>query len=268
MPLDGQKVILTGGSGGMGALIATNLLAAKADLVVVDRVAPSGPARFIKGDLSTIDGISEVGHQIASEWPDILINLAGAQYFGPFEQQPADHVRMTYMVNLLAPVLLSQAVVPGMKQRQLGHIVNIGSILGSINYPYFVTYSSAKAGLHGLSQGLRRELDDSGIDITHIAPRAVRTGFNSEAVMRFAAITKMNMDQPDAVARRIVDAILKRKKNVYIGLPESFFVRLNAIAPGLVDGGICAGFSRARNAFLKNEREEAVPYQKNEAIGH
>jgi short-subunit dehydrogenase len=250
MSIDMKKIVLTGGSGGIGALVARELSSAGSDILVVDRTEPNlASARYLKGDLSTMEGIAAIAARLIAEAPDMLINLAGVQYFGLTEQQESDHVHMNYMVNLIAPVLLTQAVLPSMKRRGAGQIVNIGSILGSINFPYFVTYSSTKAGLRGFSEALRRELHRSGIDVTYIAPRAVRTGFNSDAVMRFAKMAKMTVDNPESVARQIVRAIRDRKRDVFIGFPERLFILANGLAPRLVDAGISSTTAKAKALF-------------------
>jgi short-subunit dehydrogenase len=156
------------------------------------------------------------------------------------------------MVNLIAPARLAQAVLPQMKSRRRGHLVNIGSVFGSINFAHFASYSSSKAGLRGLSQALRRELVGTGVAVTYIAPRAVRTPLNSPLVLRYAALTGMNMDAPEPVAGRIVEAIARKTSEVYLGFPESAFVRINAVLPGLVDRAL-------RNADLKARRLFSPP---------
>jgi short-subunit dehydrogenase len=250
MSLEGRKIVLTGGAGGIGALVARELRSLGADVLVVDRLAPPpADGRYLQGDLSTMSGICAVAGELRHEAPHMLINLAGAQYFGPAEAQPSAHVHAGYMVNLLAPVLLTQAVLPVMKQRASGQIVNIGSIFGSINYPHFATYSSAKAGLRGFSEALRRELHGSGIDVTYVAPRAVRTGLNNALVMRFAELAKMHMDEPETVARRIVTAIRERRADVFIGFRERFFVRVNALLPRLVDNVLSTQTTKTRKLF-------------------
>ena len=138
-----------------------------------------------------------------------------------------------------------------MQARKGGQIVNIGSVLGSINYPYFATYSSSKAGLKGLSEGLRRELHGTGIAVTHISPRAARTAFNSAAVNRFMEITGMNADEPEIVALKIADAIIARKKDVSIGFRERQFVRINALLPRLIDAGIAPQTLKARRQLFQ-----------------
>jgi short-subunit dehydrogenase len=136
-----------------------------------------------------------------------------------------------------------------MQARGMGQIVNIGSVLGAVNYPYFAAYSSSKAGLRGLSDALRRELGKSDIAITYIAPRAVRTAFNDADVNRFLKIANMHPDDPAIVARRIVKAIVERRKEVTLGIAESFYTRLNGVFPRLVDAGLKGTVAKAQALF-------------------
>jgi short-subunit dehydrogenase len=92
--------------------------------------------------------------------------------------------------------------------------------------------------MRGFSQALRRELADTGIDVQYIAPRAVKTAINSQAVYDMAAAVKMNMDEPEEVARMIISKIRQRQKESHLGFPESLFVRINALFPGLVDHAV------------------------------
>ncbi|ALL14800.1 SDR family NAD(P)-dependent oxidoreductase [Caulobacter henricii] len=245
----GKTILLTGGSGGLGSLIGTQLTAEGARVVVLDRAAPATCTEFLQHDISTVEGVEAAAAAITGQDWDIVINLAGIQHFGPFERQSPEHLLASYMVNLVAPVRLTQAVLPGMKARGRGQIVNVGSIFGSINFAHFVTYSSAKAGLRGFSQALRRELSGSGLEVTYVAPRAVRTALNTPAVMEFAKLTQMNMDPPELIARRIIEAIRGRRKDVYFGFPESLFVRLNAVFPQLIDRALSANDRKAARLF-------------------
>lgn len=249
MRFEGKTVLLTGGSGGLGGLIADLMIAQGARLTVLDRVAPRVGVPHLVADLSTPEGIDAAAAQVAQDDWDILINLAGVQHFGPVESQAPGQVVAGYLVNLVAPVRLTQAVLPSMRRRRTGRLVNIGSIFGSIGFAHFATYSSAKAGLRGFSQALRREVAADGIGVTYIAPRAVRTPLNSDAVLRFAELTGMNMDDPADVALRIVEAIRAERRDVYFGFPESLFVRVNALVPGLVDGALAANDRKAATLF-------------------
>jgi short-subunit dehydrogenase len=248
-PLEGQRILLTGAAGGIGSLVVQRLAALGAHMVGVDRVDCPQCAETIIADLSTETGLSALAGLLANQRVDMLVNSAGIQYFGPFERQSIDNLWLGYAVNLIAPAALSAAVLPQMQERGNGQIVNIGSMLGAVKYPFFASYSSAKAGLQGLSEGLRREVSGSGITVTYIAPRAARTAFNSPAVMRFMALTKMKADEPDFVADRIVAAITGRKQEVFIGFQERMFMRMNALFPRLIDAGISSQAKKARHLF-------------------
>lgn len=249
MRFEGKRILLTGGSGAIGSRVAAELHAQGGRVTIVGRTSPEKGVMFIRGDLSTADGLDALAARVQSEPWDILINLAGIQHFGLMEAQHPDHLEATYRVNLVAPARLIQAVVPGMKARGSGQIANIGSIFGSINFAHFATYSSSKAGLRALSQALRRELIGTGVGVTYVAPRAVRTPMNSATVHAWAALTNMAMDKPDVIARRIVRAIRDDRKDVYLGFPEALFVRLNGLAPGLIDGALRANDLKARSLF-------------------
>lgn len=244
MSLKGKHFIVTGGAGGIGQHLCTKLMAQHARVTVIDRaISLPFAAELLQGDLSTEIGIKSIAAQLATTRVDALINLAGVQYFGLFEQQDPGQLQLHYQINVVAPMLLTQAVIPQMKQRKSGHIINIGSTFASIPFAHFVTYSSAKAGLKAFSEALRRELVDDGITVTYVAPRAVKTKLNNEKVMQLAQLTHMKMDEPEWVAQHIVTAILALHKDVYLGFPEKLFVRLNALLPRLLD-----------KALLKNNR--------------
>ena len=249
MSFEGKDIILTGGAGGLGGLIAGRLRAEGARVCVLDRVEPADGSEHLRQDLSTAEGLEAAAAILAARRCDILFNLAGIQHFGPMERQTPEHLLASYMVNLVAPVRLTQAVLPQMAARGGGQIVNVGSIFGSINFAHFVTYSSAKAGLRGFSQALRREVAGRGIDVTYIAPRAVRTPLNTPQVLEFARLTKMNMDEPQRIADRMVAAVRARKREAYFGFPESVFVHLNALLPSLVDRALHANDRKASRLF-------------------
>jgi len=249
--LDRKSVLITGASGGLGALVASQLVAEGAHVVALGRSRPATVDGFLRHDLSTPEGIEAAAQAVQGGRWDILINLAGVQHFGPLEAEDPTELLSGYLVNLVAPVRLSQAVAPMMKARGSGQIVNIGSIFGSINFAHFATYSSAKAGLRGFSQALRRELAGTGVDVTYVAPRAVRTAMVSERVLEFAKLTQMRIDPPGATARHIVSAIRARRRDVYLGFPEAFFVRLNAVLPSLVDRALSANDRKAAQLFAR-----------------
>ncbi|PZQ43582.1 MAG: short-chain dehydrogenase, partial [Micavibrio aeruginosavorus] len=141
-------------------------------------------------------------------------------------------------LNMIVPMRLSQAVLPGMKERGSGHIVNIGSMTALIPLPHLTGYVSAKAGLKAFSDSLRRELGGTNISITHIVPRAVRTSMNTGVRAEINERTKVTYDDPQWVAMRIFHAIQKEEKEVRIGWPERFFAFINAVFPRIIDNGL------------------------------
>lgn len=245
--LKNKTIAITGGSGGIGSMLVQRFIEMGARVIVIDRVEKTDfAATCIKGDLSSLEGITKISQELQNHQIDILINLAGIQYFGIFEEQLPENITLTYFVNLIAPVLLTQAVLPQMKKNNSGHVVNIGSIFASINFAHFVTYSSSKSGLKAFSEALRRELNGSNIHVTYIAPRAVKTPLNNAKVLQLAAQTKMKMDAPELVVERIINSITQKKKDVYIGFPESLFVRVNSLFPRVVDGALANSDAIAR----------------------
>lgn len=247
--LDGQSVAITGAAGGLGAPVARLLAAAGARTIGIDRTESIACDASIVTDLSDDTSLGALAERLAGETPDILVNIAGVMRFGLHESQPVEALALCYRVNLMVPAVLARAVAAPMRRRGHGQIVNIGSVLGAIPYPWFAAYSSSKAGLAALSQGLRREFGGTGVAVTHINPRAARTAFNTAEVTRFLKITGMKADPPEWVADRIVAAILARRATVSIGAIERVYAALNAISPALIDSGLAPQIRRARAEF-------------------
>lgn len=246
---EGQWVAITGAAGGIGQPVAHLLRRHGARTICIDRIQCNHCDHSIVADLADDAALRNLCDELAGDPPDILVNIAGVMRFGLHETQPLDALALCYRINLAVPAALASAVAGPMRARGSGHIVNIGSVLGSIPYPWFAAYSSSKAGLAALSQALRRELAGSGVAVTHISPRAARTPFNNGEVERFLELAGMKADEPDWVARRIVDTIAARKAHLSIGALERVYAALNAIAPAVIDSGLKSQVRRARAAF-------------------
>ena len=241
--------MVTGAAGGIGGPVSSLLRKAGAAVTGIDRVAGTSRDANRIVDLANDAELKEFARNLAADPPDILVNVAGVMRFGLHESQDFEALELCYRVNLLVPAVLAQAVAAPMRVRGSGQIVNVGSVLGAIPYPWFAAYSSSKAGLAALSQALRRELKGSGICVTHVNPRAARTPFNSAQVNRFLELAGMKADEPEWVAQRIVSAILARRETVTIGRMERIYSKLNALAPALVDSGLAGQVRRARAEF-------------------
>jgi len=250
--LDNRHIILTGASGGIGSEVAKLLAAKGAHIALVDRntEALENVARDIspyKTDSMTItaDLTTDAGRRLVIDQTlrsfgkvDVLINLAGMMSFTDFSIEDPFVTELLYKVNVLAPMHLTQSILPHMVERGEGRIVNIGSIFGSIAFAYFATYSSTKFALRGFSEAIRRELDGTGVSVTYVAPRAAKTPFNNSAVNKMSSAVKMNMDSAANVATHIIRAVEKDAKDYYIGWPEALFVRINALFPRIVDQAV------------------------------
>ncbi|KRB85662.1 short-chain dehydrogenase [Sphingomonas sp. Root710] len=247
--LDGKRIAVTGAAGGLGAPLARLLRERGAHVAGIDRVECPACDNSILTDLSDDASLATLVKELTRDTPDILVNLAGVMRFGLHEDQPSEALALCYRVNLYVPAVLAQAVAAPMRARGHGQIVNIGSVLGAIPYPWFAAYSSSKAGLAALSQSLRRELAGSGVAVTHVSPRAAKTPLNNSEVNRFLDITHMKADEPEMVARRIVDAIVNRRATVTIGWMERLYAIINALAPRIIDNGIAPQIRRARAEF-------------------
>lgn len=259
-----KKILITGAAGGLGQEIARQLSKHGAQLALLDRNEErlmqirseinqsGGRAVSILNDFSQENAAETIVQEVAQKLGDIdmLINSAGMLDFTYFAEQHPGRISQIMYVNTIVPMLLSRALLPRMLTRNAGHIVNIGSIFGSIGFPHYASYSASKFALRGFSQALRRELFDSNIQITYVAPRAIKTPINNDASTEMMRATKSTMDDPKQVAAEIIRAIIQQKDEHYIGQPESFFAWLNGVFPKLVGGGLKKPTLIARK-FLK-----------------
>lgn len=248
MKIEGSRVLVTGASSGIGRATALELASRGARLVLMgrdqgrlDEVARA--AREAGAEVSTLAcDLSRLGEiasfAAAAEKPfggiDVVLNNAGSNAFGRFESQDAEKLEALFRVNVLAPMALTQQFVPRFRERGSGTIAVVGSIFGSIGFPFFSAYSSTKFALRGFCEALRRELHGTGVNVVYVAPRATKTNM-SETYSDLAEGTKMKMDPPELVARRVVDAIAKDRAERFLGFPERIFVRLNSWFPRLID---------------------------------
>lgn len=222
MQLKGKSVFITGGTGGIGRPLVGLLKQAGAHVTVYVR-PPSG---------SLSSEIDRVCAELATKTPDILINLAGYNAFSRCEEQDSKSI---IDINLLVPIRLTQAVLPAMRVRSHGQIVTVGSMTALIPLPHLTSYVAAKAGLKAFADSLRREVQGSGIIVTHITPRAVDTGANKGLKAELNEKTGVTQDRPDVIAARILSAIVRNERDVRIGWPERFFALLNSFCPALID---------------------------------
>ena len=252
MNLESQRILITGAGGGIGRELCRQLAQYDSRLCILDR-NPDGNAQLgaelarlpaeilqLQADISRAEDRDRAVNKMTQAWGgiDVLINLAGVMDFARFDEQDPGTIQRILQVNVEAPMQLARRVLPQMIERGHGRIVNIGSMFGSIGFPCFAAYSASKFALRGFSEALRRETIGSGVGVTYVAPRAVKTAFNPPVVHRMAELGMMHMDEPRRVARKIIRAVEREQDEAYLGFPESLFARINAVSPKLVTRSI------------------------------
>ena len=252
MKLEGARILITGAAGGIGSVTAQVLAAAGARSLLVGRDARRleklarrlgggrGSAAPLAADVTSAAGREAIA-ETARRWQggiDAVINMAGVNEFGMFERQTVADVERIMQTNAVGPMLLCQALLPALRCRPEAHIVNVGSILGSIAMPGNAAYSASKFALRGFSEALRRELADTPVRVHYIAPRATATGFNDARVTQMNRDLRIATDDPDVVAKAVVRALTRGRAESFLGWPEKLFVRVNALVPRFVDRAV------------------------------
>ncbi len=249
MHLNERRIVITGATGGIGEALARRLAGEGARLLLTgrgeERLAalhaslPGEGHLSVAADLTTDAGILELVSAADALAADTLVNCLGVNQLATLEDSSAAEVQQMIGTNLVAPINTCRALLPQLRQRPSATIVNVGSILGSIGYAGSTLYCASKFGLRGFSEALRRELADSTVKVIYFAPRATATALNSEAMNRMNEVLGNAVDSPALVAEKLVAVLRKdRSGNSYLGRPESFFVRLNALLPSLVDRAV------------------------------
>ncbi len=249
MRLDGKIALVTGAGSGIGRALAAELGERRALVILAGRrldALQDSQARLpypergivVDADITSPRGRDQLIRRVEGLGRlDLLVNNAGVVVPARFEEEAEDDRRAMIETNLLAPMALTQALLPWLRAAGRARVVNVGSLFGDIAFPCFASYSASKFGLRGWSDALRRELSGSGVGVTYVAPRATRT----PAAEGFGALTEafaMRFDAPERVARRIADAIEADKAQLYPGGGERLFLLAQRLAPGLMDRGL------------------------------
>ena len=213
--LDGRNAIITGGSAGIGKAIAKSFLTSGANVAIVARrsevlmaakaeieaegkvMGTSGRVIALSADIRNSEECEKVIAKTKAAFGriDVLVNNAGGAH-GHEPLAEGDVKDWDEMIdsNVKGLLYMSRLVVPGMRERNRGQVVNVSSIAGKETYANGVVYCAAKAAVEAISKGMRLELNPFGIRVTNIAPGAVETNFST---VRF----KGDTDKADAVYR-------------------------------------------------------------------
>lgn len=256
--LRGRVVVVAGGSRGLGFALARELAIAGARVTIAGRDEPTlrrAQDRLasekldvdaIRCDLRDPDEASSLIAQVeARRGPvDVLVNMAGTIQVGSVWDQTVDDVRESVDTHLYGPLFTMRAVLPSMRARGDGSIVNVSSVGGLVGVPHLAPYAAGKFALVGLSQAYAAEVARDGITVTTVCPGLMRTGSPDNAFFKgrtraeyawFAlsdANPLLSVSTRRAV-RTVVKAIAHRKAFVTIGLPARLAQIANALAPSL-----------------------------------
>jgi short-subunit dehydrogenase len=169
---------------------------------------------------------------------DILVNNAGSGLIAPFERIPVADARALFETNFFGAFNFTQAVLPHMKPRKIGHIVNMSSVAGLRGVPNSSMYCASKAALIAFSDSLRIELRDHGIAVTVICPSRTNDTPFVERARKYGNIELYKVPDgftTDMVVRATLDAIIRRHRMVVIPLHAKLLHLLNKFTPSIVD---------------------------------
>ncbi len=255
--LRGRTAMVTGGSRGLGLVIARRLAREGARLSVCARdpeellravadLESQGAEVFARPcDVTDRDDVERFVSETAERLGpvDVLVNNAGTIRVGPMEAMTIEDYEEAMRTHFWGPLHTTLAVLPSMRERGEGRIVNISSVGGKISVPHLLPYSASKFALVGLSEGLRSELAKDGILVTTVCPGLMRTGSPRNAHFKgkhrveyawFAVSDSLPVASmsADRAARQIVDACRRGDAEVVLSLPAKLATLVHGLFPG------------------------------------
>ena len=252
--------VVTGASSGIGEAFAERLAAAGWDLIVVARRAErlgklaarlndahAVTVRAIQADLADPGEVQRICDDMRAMPVDMMVNNAGLAHYKPFADLPPAQAAELVDLNVLAPVLLTQAALPGMLARSRGTVINVASLLafsGAVQAPFLpkrAVYAATKSFLVTFTQALAAEVADRGVRVQVVCPGVVRSEFHSRQGLDMSAVPRMEPSQ-------VVEASLA-------DLADGVVVSV----PGLGDTGSLARLEAASQELVGAARTAELP---------
>ena len=254
----GQTVLITGGSRGLGLVLARELALQGARLSICAR----DPRELERARADLLGRGAEVlafpcdvtDRAQVQEWVrmseesfggvDVLINNAGVIQVGPVEVMTLADYEEAMRIHFWGPLYTTLAVLPAMRRKRRGRIVNVSSIGGKIGVPHLVPYSASKFALVGLSEGLRAELSKDGIVVTTACPGLMRTGSPPNATFKgrhraeyawFSISDSLPISsmQAERAARQIIAGCRRGDAEVILSIQAVAAVKFHQLFPEL-----------------------------------
>jgi short-subunit dehydrogenase len=241
MPVDpaGAVALVTGGSSGIGEASARALaargarvLVAGRDEIATERVAGSVGGHPLVVDLASAEGPGELAKVALAvhDRVDLLVASAGIGAAGAFAQIAPEQIVELARVNLVAPMLLTRALLPGMLERGRGQVVLIGSIAGLTGVADEAVYSATKAGLGVFAESLRLECHGTGVGVSIVVPGVVRTAFFERRGVAYGR-RRPRLVPPERIAAAVVRAIERDRAETIIPGWLSLAPRARGLSP-------------------------------------
>jgi NAD(P)-dependent dehydrogenase (short-subunit alcohol dehydrogenase family) len=253
----GDKVVLiTGGSRGLGLVLAREFAARGARVAVCARDAEElesarenlarrgAQALTVKCDVRDQAEVKALIRRIEDSLGsvDVLVNCAGVIQVGPLETQTQEDFENLMAVHFWGPFYTMQEVLPNMRERREGRIVNIASIGGKIAVPHLSSYCASKFALSGLSKAFAAEVAKDNIAVTTVYPGLMRTGshinarFKGQNEKEFALFslsdaTPLTTISAERAARKIIDACMNGDAELVITVQAKLTAKVNELAP-------------------------------------
>lgn len=224
MELKNKKIMITGGSAGIGKAFIQDLASRgvkdiavmgrkKQPLDQLEKEFPSINFIMLQGDISSVTDLDKAIEEISTKWQhlDILINNAGVVSADYLEDISDEDIINQININLTGLILLTKKALPLLKKTDDGAIINVSSGLGYIAQPFYSVYAATKAAVRQFSDAMRRELHASPIHVMTIYPTTTDTPMMKNAVV------KNKMDSPQEVAQKSIEGLLNKELNVIFG---------------------------------------------------
>ena len=215
--------LVTGGTRGMGEAVAVNLLEVGLDVIVTGRsadgTAPKG-CMYEQCDFADLGQVKAFVRKISRMDIAVLINNAAVNKVGAVAEYALEDFLLIQQVNVTAPFLLCQGVIPSMRKKRFGRIVNISSVFGVVSKAGRSAYSASKFALFGLSRALALEVAKDNILVNCLAPGFVKTDLTRQ-ILGEAGIAEIvsqiplgRLAQPEEIARYV--RFLVSEENSYL----------------------------------------------------